>query len=258
MSDGTVRYEREGALAKVIFDRPQARNAMTWSMYDQLHEICERIRLEPGIRVATFRGAGGDAFVAGTDIRQFTSFASGEDGVAYERRMEVILGAIDALPVPTLAIVQGWCVGGGLAIAASCDLRISNPAARFGVPIARTLGNCLAAGTCARLVAELGVARTKRLILLAEMLSATEAREAGFVSAIVEDNALDDHVAAMVGRLAQHAPVTMRVTKEAIRRVLRVLPVADEDLLLTCYGSTDFRHGVEAFLAKRPPSWTGN
>jgi enoyl-CoA hydratase len=257
MTDGEVRFSREGAIATVIFDRPAARNAMTWRMYEQLEKACVRIRSEDGLRAAVFRGAGGKAFIAGTDIAQFEAFRSGDDGLAYEARMEVILGGIEALPVPTLAVIEGFAIGGGLAIAAACDLRIAIPGSRFGVPIARTLGNCLSIANYARLIAALGVSRAKRVLLLAENLSAEEALAAGFLSEIVGPADLDRRVSELCARLAQHAPITMRVSKEAIRRLLHAgLPDGD-DLVRACYASDDFRIGVEAFVNKREPQWTG-
>jgi enoyl-CoA hydratase len=257
MTDGQVHYRRDGAVATVIFDRPAARNAMTWHMYEQLGEACARIRKEEGLRVAVFRGAGGKAFIAGTDIAQFQAFRSGEDGIAYEEKMEGTIGGVETLPVPTLAVIEGFAIGGGLAIAAACDLRIATPGSRFGVPIARTLGNCLSVANYARLVAALGASRAKKVLLLAENLSAEEALASGFVSEIVEPADLDRRVAEMTTRLAQHAPITMRVSKEAIRRLLHAgLPNGD-DLVRACYGSDDFRIGVDAFVAKRAPQWTG-
>ena len=162
MTDGEVRYGRDGEIATVIFDRPAARNAMTWRMYEQLGEACAQIRREDGLRVAVFRGAGGKAFIAGTDIAQFRAFRGGNDGIAYEEKMEAILAGVEALPVPTLAVIEGFAIGGGLAIAAACDLRIATPGSRFGVPIARTLGNCLSIANYARLIAALGASRGKR------------------------------------------------------------------------------------------------
>jgi enoyl-CoA hydratase len=257
MTDGQVHYRRDGAVATVIFDRPAARNAMTWQMYQQLDGACARIRQEEGLRVAVFRGAGGKAFIAGTDIAQFQAFRTGEDGIAYEEKMEATISAVETLPVPTLAVIEGFCIGGGLAIAAACDLRIATPPSRFGVPIARTLGNCLSVANYARLVAGLGAARAKKMLLLAENLSAAEALAGGFVSEIVEPGNLDARVAELTGRLAQHAPITMRVSKEAIRRLLHAgLPNGD-DLVRECYGSDDFRIGVAAFVEKREPQWTG-
>jgi enoyl-CoA hydratase/carnithine racemase len=253
---GAVHLKRDGAIAHVIFDRPEARNAMTWAMYEKLGSICDHIRADPTIRVATFRGVG-QSFVAGTDIHQFVDFKSGEDGITYERRMEEFLVGVDQLPCPTLAIIDGWCVGGGLAIAACCDLRIATPTASFGVPIARTLGNCLSIGNYARLVAELGVGRVKRILLTGEMLSADEAREAGFVAYIVDSESIDRRAAELVDRLINNAPITMRVSKEALRRVIAALPLNGDDLIRECYGSQDFQHGVQAFLSKRKPEWIG-
>jgi enoyl-CoA hydratase len=257
MSDGEVRYVRNGAVATVTFDRPAARNAMTWRMYEQLAEACARMQGEEGLRAAVFRGAGGKAFIAGTDIAQFRTFRSGEDGLAYEAKMEAYLCAIEALPIPTLAVIEGFAIGGGLAIAACCDLRIATPGARFGVPIARTLGNCLSIANYARLVAALGASRAKRVLLLAENLSAEEALAGGFLAEIVAPSDLDRRIGELTDRVVHHAPITMRVSKEAIRRLLHAsLPSAD-DLMRACYGSDDFRIGVEAFVEKREPQWTG-
>jgi len=257
-TEGSVHFVIEGAVARVVFDRPRARNAMTWSMYEKLGAICESIRANPEIRVVAFAGAGGEAFVAGTDIAQFTSFETADAGIAYERRLDGFLHAIDTLPVPTVAAVEGWCVGGGLAIAAVCDVRIATPTSRFGVPIARTLGNCLSTVIYSRLLAEFGLARTKRMLLCAEFLSAEEAREAGFVSAVVEPSDLKAHLDHLLDRIAHQAPITMRVSKEAIHRLLNATSVDDEDLLRQAYGSEDFREGVRAFIAKRKPQWRGH
>ena len=258
MSDqGAVRYRRDGAAAHVTFDRPAARNAMTWAMYEQLGTACERIASERDVRAAVLRGAGGKAFVAGTDIAQFTQFKSGADGIEYERRVSAYLAPLENLPVPTLAVIEGWAIGGGLAIAAVCDLRIATPGSRFGVPIARTLGNCLSIGNHALLVAAFGLARTKKMLLLAENLTAEEALTSGFLAEIVATEALEKRIVEITDRLAGNAPVTMRVTKESIRRLLKAGFPQDEDLIRTCYGSRDFQIGVESFVAKREPRWTG-
>ncbi|MGN6701972.1 MAG: enoyl-CoA hydratase-related protein, partial [Burkholderiaceae bacterium] len=174
MSNGQVHLSVDGGIASVVIDRPEARNAMTWAMYEQLAAICERLAPDPTIRVATFRGAGGEAFVAGTDIEQFRDFGGGEDGIAYERRIDAYIGGIERLPMPTVAIVEGWAIGGGLAITAACDFRIATPQSSFGVPIARTLGNCLSINNAARVVAGFGEGRAKRMLLLAETIGAEE------------------------------------------------------------------------------------
>ncbi|MDP8977179.1 MAG: enoyl-CoA hydratase/isomerase family protein [Actinomycetota bacterium] len=256
MADGRVGYERRGATAVITFDRPEARNAMTWTMYDQLYEACERLDGDDA-RVAVLRGAGGRAFVAGTDIRQFADFSGGDDGLAYERRMDGIIARLESARVPTVAVVEGYAVGGGLAIAAVCDLRVCTPDARFGIPIARTLGNCVSMATCARLVAVLGLARVKRLLLLADFLDAEEARAAGFVSEVVAPGELDERVDGLCERLADNSPVSMRVTKEALHRLTLDGLAAGDDLVRECYGSRDFHEGVAAFSDKRRPVWRG-
>jgi enoyl-CoA hydratase len=257
MNDGEVRLARDGAIATVTFDRPAARNAMTWKMYEELHAACRDIAADKTLRVAVLRGAGGKAFVAGTDIAQFLSFTSGDHGIAYEQKMETYLAALEQLPIPTLAVVEGFAIGGGLAIASVCDFRIATPGSRFGVPIARTLGNCLSTTNCARIVAALGPALAKRILLFADMVSAEEALAGGFVMSVVAPEALDQRISEICERLLGNAPVTMRVSKEAIRRLLHAgLPDGD-DLVRTCYGSEDFRLGVRAFVDKRTPSWQG-
>ena len=257
MSDGEVRTERKGDVVFVTFDRPAARNAMTWQMYEQLNDICTRLKADASVRVVVFRGAGGKSFIAGTDIAQFKSFTSGEDGVAYEEKMERYLSGLEALPMPTLCVVEGFAIGGGLAIAACCDIRIATPGSRFGIPIARTLGNCLSVANYARLVASIGMARTKKMLLLAENLTAEEALAGGFIAEIVQPADVDKRVADLCDRLLHHAPITMRVTKEAMRRLLHAGFLNGDDLVRQAFGSEDFRTGVAAFVEKKEPQWRG-
>jgi enoyl-CoA hydratase len=255
MSDGTVHCTTVDGIASVVFDRPEARNAMTWEMYDQLLVACGSIAVNPEVRVATFRGTGG-AFAAGTDIREFLPFSSAEDGIAYEQRIEAVVSAIENLQVPTIAIIEGAAMGGGLVIATGCDFRIATPSARFGVPIARTLGNCLSLANTARLVAVFGPARAKRLLLLADSISSEEALSCGYVVEVVQPEAIDELVSKMCRRLISHAPITMQVAKESIRRLAKI-SLQGDDLIRIVYGSNDFKAGVRAFLAKQRPQWTG-
>jgi enoyl-CoA hydratase len=257
MSEGTVRLTIDGPVASVLFDRPDARNAMTWAMYQQLGAICDQLRGDPNVRVACFRGAGGQAFVAGTDIEQFKAFKSGDDGIAYERQIDAGVEKLETLPMATVAVVEGWAVGGGLAIATVCDIRIATPTARFGVPIAKTLGNCLSAGNLARLVAAFGRPRVQRMLIGAEILGADEALACGYLAQLAEPDAIDGAAKSLCERLAALAPVTQAVTKEALRRLLlRELPDV-QDLIRRAYGSEDFREGVTAFSEKRSPAWRG-
>ena len=256
-AEGSVHLSVDGGVASVTFDRPEARNAMTWAMYERLRAICEQLRADASVRVVRFQGAGGEAFVAGTDIAQFQSFTTGEHGVQYERQIDATIALVASLPMPTVAVVQGWCIGGGLAIASACDFRIATPGAKFGVPIARTLGNCLSVANVAGLVAAFGRPRVQRLLLLADLVGADEAASCGYVVEVVAPEAIDGAAQKLCKKLASLAPVTQQVSKEALNRLLRNgLPEA-EDLIRRTYGSEDFREGVTAFVAKRPPAWKG-
>lgn len=255
MSD--LRTDFSGQVATATVNRPAARNAMTMEMYEALAEFCDRVDGSPQVRVAVVRGAGGKAFVAGTDINHFLGVRGAEDGIDYERRVEAVLDRIERVRVPTIAVVEGYATGGGLSIAAACDLRICTPAARFGLPIARTLGNCVSMATYARLAHLIGAANTLRLVYLADFVDATEAVHTGLATEIVAEADLDDRLTELCTLLAGHAPLTMLATKTALRRLREHTLPPGEDLISMCYGSEDFTEGVTAFLDKRPPTWQG-
>lgn len=257
-SGDELLHEVRDGVAYVTFNRPQARNALTFAMYDRLAAICEAVNADRGIRGMLVTGAGGKAFAAGTDITQFRAFETREDALGYEARIDRVLVALERCRVPTVAVIAGACTGGGAAIAACCDLRIASPDSRFGFPVARTLGNCLSMSNYGRLAALIGPARVKEMILTARLLGADEARDAGFLTEVVAAEALAARGEDLVRTAAANAPLTIEVTKEALRRLQpRLAPGEGDDLLLTCYMSNDFREGMEAFLAKRPPNWTG-
>ncbi|HTR85197.1 MAG TPA: enoyl-CoA hydratase/isomerase family protein [Reyranella sp.] len=252
-------YDKRGGIGWITFNRPQARNALTFAMYEGLAEICGRIAQTREVKALVISGAGDKAFAAGTDIAQFRDFKNGDDGIAYERKMDRILDTIERCPVPTLASVAGFCTGGGAAIAAVCDLRIASASAQFGFPIARTLGNCLSAGNYARLAALIGPQRVKEMIFLAKLVDAPTALQIGLVSEVLPDPAaLHARAAALAETLASHAPITLSTTKEALRRLqARQFEENVDDLIRHTYASADFREGMDAFLQKRPPKWTG-
>jgi enoyl-CoA hydratase/carnithine racemase len=257
VDDGRVRVSRDGTVATVWFDRPAARNALTTTMYEQFTAACRELGADASVRIVVFRGVGGKAFVAGTDIARFLTFTSPEEGVEYEREMETHLAALLAIKVPTLAVIEGYAVGGGLNIAAACDLRIATTGSRFGTPIARTLGNCLSMPNYARLLAGFGESLAKRMLLLGDLLDAEEARQAGFLARLVPADEIDKTAQELIAQLLGNAPLTLEVSKEAIRRLkLQNLPDGD-DLVRRIYGSDDFKEGVAAFTAKTKPNWRG-
>lgn len=251
-------YRVGDGIGTVTFNRPEARNALTFGMYERLREICGSIDPDGPVKVLVLTGAGERAFAAGTDIAQFRDFRTPEHATRYEARIDAVLGTLEQCPIPTIAALAGACTGGGAAIAAACDLRIATRDFKFGFPIARTLGNCLSTGNLARLSALLGAGRVREIIFTSRLVAAEEALAAGLVSELLDDHtALRARARSLAEQLMQQAPLTLRATKEALRRLRTANPVADEDLIVTCYTSEDFHEGLEAFLGKRTPRWRG-
>lgn len=252
-----VTIELRDKIAYITFDHVAARNAMTVEMYQSLKTICEDLAKNPSIRVAIFRGAGGKSFVSGSDIAQFTSFKDGEDGIRYEEAIHDYLNPLASLPIPTIAVIDGMAVGGGLAIATCCDFRISTPDAKFGVPIARTLGNCLYPGNIAWLAAHMGMNIVRRMLLLAEMVSAKELHAQGYLLATHDADLLGIEADALAERLSKLAPITQKASKLAMARMIANQLPDCQDLIRETYGSDDFKNGVASFLKGEPPIWVG-
>jgi enoyl-CoA hydratase/carnithine racemase len=253
-------YEVKDGIGYITFNRPHARNAMTFPMYERLAEICTAAETDGAIKALLITGAGEKAFAAGTDIGQFRAFTTPQDALDYEARVDRVLVAVEKCAKPTIAAIAGACTGGGAAIAGVCDIRIASANMRFGFPIARTLGNCLSMTNYARLNSLLGAARTKEIIFTSRLIEAAEALAIGLVSEVLPDAAaLAARAEALAQLVASQAPLTLRATKEAFRRLKErtVGEEMDRDLILMCYMSADFREGMEAFLTKRPPVWTG-
>ncbi len=256
---GDVLYEIHDGIGRITFNRPQARNAFTFRMYEQLGMICQQAENDASVKVLLLTGAGEKAFAAGTDISEFKAFSTAEDALNYESRIERLVSALESSRVPTIAAIAGACTGGGLTIAACCDLRIGAENARFGVPIGRTLGNCLSMSNYVRLVALLGPSRVKDIIFTARLIDAEEACKIGLLGEVLSDyDSLQSRANELARTVASQAPLTLRVTKEALLRIKEKMnPEEDRDLILKCYMSRDFREGMDAFLNKRPPKWTG-
>lgn len=257
-STNDVLFEKKGPVAWLTFNRPEQRNAMTFAMYEEIERVCDEIEQDPETRVLVLTGADERAFVAGTDINQFKTFADPEHAIDYEARIDRVITRLETVKRPTIAMIQGFAVGGGAALAMACDMRIVAPNARFGVPISRTLGNTLSTNGYARMVSLIGPARAKEIIFTARLFDAEGMRAAGLANEIVEADKLRDHVQELAEQIAANAPITIQVCKESVRYVLEhSMPPKNNELLLQAYMSEDFKEGVNAFLEKRKPQWKG-
>jgi enoyl-CoA hydratase len=243
----------------LTFNRPESRNAMTWAMYDALVDACERVDASPQVRVFVLRGAGGKAFVSGTDISQFQRFRQPSDAIEYEKRISAVLARLERVTKPTIAQVEGFATGAGCGMVATCDLSVATTSSALGIPIARTLGNCASSGTVARIVNLIGPARAKEMLFTGRLIPAPEAQAIGLITRVVPNDSIGSEVLTLAREIAANAPLTIRATKEMTRRLMeaRHPTQSDADLIEMCYMSADFKEGVSAFLAKRKPQWTG-
>lgn len=214
-----LQIEREGDVLLVTANRPEHHNALTWEMYEGIAQACDIADEDDGIRALVLRGAGDRAFIAGTEISLFSTMSTGADGIAYERRVARTVDRLEALTVPSVAAVHGYCMGGGLALAAVCDLRVATTEAVFGIPTARTVGNCLSMSTYSLLLAHFGRGRTLDMLLRARHLDAQEAHRAGFVCELTSAEDLPSRTEQVLQRLREHAPLSMWAAKAAVAPV---------------------------------------
>src|SRR5579885_2490894 len=212
-----ILFDRRDGIGRITFNRPQARNAFTFAMYERLAQICEQANSDRSIKVLVLAGAGDKAFASGTDINQFRAFTTPQHALDYESRIDRVLTALEQCRVPTIAAINGACTGGGAGIAACCDLRIGTKSVRMGFPIARTLGNCLSMSNISRLTSLVGPARVKDLIFTARLIGAEEAAAIGLLNEVVDDGAaLQKRAAEMAALIATHAPLTMTAIKQGL------------------------------------------
>lgn len=252
VSDDELLITRRDRVVEVVFNRPERRNAFTAQMYARMRELCAELAESPEVRVLVLRGAGGKAFAAGNEISDFLE----REATSYEESIRELLVTLFELPQVTVAAIEGACVGGGLAVATHCDLRIATPNARFGYPIARTLGNALSASILYRCASVFGESLTREMLLTSRLTSAERAHAVGAVMAVVED--LDAEIETVVEGLLAASGVTLRATKSQLAwraRITESEPDTDAELLAGVYGGPDFAEGVRAFLAKEKPAF---
>ncbi|WP_447555371.1 enoyl-CoA hydratase [Vreelandella sp. EE22] len=256
----SVQFEVKEGVAWLGFNRPQSRNAMTWEMYNALEYYCDTLIDDSGVHALVLFGVGGEAFVAGTDITQFAGFDKPADAIDYERRIDRVVGKLERFPKPTLALIEGACVGGGAALALVCDFRYATASMKFGVPIAKTLGNTLSITNVSRLLEMLGTARTKEVLMMARLVSGDEALELGLVNALFPAESIHDEVSKRAADFLKRAPLTLQASKALINRVQqagRLSPDAGDDWVSICYMSEDFGAAVDKFVNKTPFEWSG-
>jgi enoyl-CoA hydratase/carnithine racemase len=260
MAEPPLLVQVEPPIATVVFNRPQARNALNEEMQRALPPMLQRWRDDPAVRVVILRGAGEQAFAAGDDITQFVHWGARE-ALAHYQHLEAFIGAIEAFPKPTIALIHGYAVGAGLEVAAACDLRYAATTARFGIPIAR-LGHTVDLRNARRLIRLLGPARVKELLFTAELIGAEEAWQIGLVHRVLPPQQLEAYTAAMAHKMASYAPLSLMQSKASVQICLDnpELRGIDEPAALAAalYDSEDFHAGVEAFLRKQPlPTFRG-
>jgi enoyl-CoA hydratase/carnithine racemase len=255
----SILLTREGAVATLLLNRPERMNAFDLDMWRRLGEIMDQVSEDDGLRCVILRGAGGRAFAAGADIAEFTKVrANAAQAAVYGKVVEAAVEAVRDCRHPTLAVIEGACMGGGLELALECDLRLSNASARFGIPIKR-LGHCLPYPAMVTLIELAGRATAMELLLEGRILGAEEALAKGLVTRVVADTALETEAAATAKRIAEGAPLAARSHKAFARRALDPRPFSEAEWLepLAVCDTADYREGVRAFLAKEKPVFKG-
>lgn len=260
LSTENMRAEVDGPIGWMIFNKPARRNAVSLDMWDAIPVILDHFERDPAVRVVVLKGAGEQAFVSGADISQFeTMRSSRESNAAYDRASEEASRRLVGCSKPTIAMIRGFCIGGGVAIAIGCDIRIAGEGARFGIPAAR-LGLGYAAPGVKKLMELVGPSFTKEIFFTARHFSAAEAREMGLVNRVVADGALEDYTRQYCATIGDNAPMTMHALKRTVGELVRGEKAdlaASEALVQACFDSQDYIEGRRAFMEKRRPVFRG-
>lgn len=251
----------DGPVGWITFNNPARRNAMSQDMWEAVPLALDRMEADPAVRVIVLRGTGDKAFVAGADISQFNELRSSPETVAkYDAISDEASRRIAKSPKPTIAMIRGYCIGGGVGIAVCCDMRIASEDAKFGVPATR-LGLGYGPSGVKRLMDLVGPSHVKEIFYTARHFSAAEARDMGLVNRVLPDSDLDAYVAGYCATIAENAPMTMRAVKRTVEELLTLSPAANlaecDRLVAECFASADYIEGRTAFMEKRRPVFTG-
>jgi enoyl-CoA hydratase/carnithine racemase len=259
MSEGRLRVERDGPIGRMVLDNPERRNAISGEMWRAIPRAMADFDADRAVRCVVVRGEGAVAFAAGADISEFEKNRSSEEGVrAYEQAVQAAHRAIEDSPKPVIALIHGFCIGGGLATALSCDLRYAAPASQFAIPAAR-LGLAYGVTGTSRLVATVGHAAAREIMFTARRYSAEEALAMGLVNRVLPEGQLDEYVRKVALDLAGNAPLTIAAAKAVIEAV--IAPSGDvsaaRERIARCMKSEDYVEGRRAFMEKRKPQFSG-
>lgn len=262
MSTDKILSRVDGGTAHLVFNNPEKRNAVSMEMWEAVADTIDGFEANPDIRVLVFSGAGGKAFVSGADISKFESERASEEGVArYNDAVAAAHRKVQEFSRPVIAMIEGYCVGGGVALAISCDMRICGDTSKFAVPAAR-LGLGYGAGGVRRLVDLVGPSFTKEIFFTARMFDAQEALAMGLVNRVVPVAGLEDYVADYAAKISANAPMTIAALKVTVEELVK--DPADRDMarseamVKACFDSQDYIEGRRAFMEKRKPEFTGS